>query len=181
MRFFRPLYSLIDRIICVVAAIAAMQFPVYINQYIDVLSGALQEAKINYEDLQKRAAEIGMTVQEFVDHHLVSNDSVFHQSGLHYQDFIARYEGYQKSYEVLSTSPVWRKPFDFLRLKNSKLKVLQFKLGLPLTVEGVVYGLLGVVAAILLLHLISIPFRKRKEPLANASVPEKTVRETNPS
>lgn len=163
MFLLRPVLELIDRIVCIVAAIALAQAPLYIEQYVHVLSGALAEAKIAYTDLEKRAASLmpPLSVEEFISHHLQSEDEVFQASGKHFQEQVLRYENYQLAYEKLTTCSLLQKPFVFLQYKNDALlQALDFKPGFPFSTEGLVYGLIGALLGFVLVSAIRALGRK---------------------
>ena len=62
-RLLRPLGSLLDRIMCILAAVLLAQAPMYMNQYLDVLAGARLESIKLYEDLEQTAARYNQTVE----------------------------------------------------------------------------------------------------------------------
>lgn len=157
MFLFRSIGEFIDRIFCALFAILFAQLPLYIEQYVHVLSGALAEAKLSYEDIKMRASMLvpPMTVEEFVQHHLDSEDSAFRASGEHFRESILRYEHYQSAIEQFSTCSVWSKPFVFLQNKEAHLiEALDFKPGLPFSTEGLVYVLVGAFVGFLIVSLI---------------------------
>ncbi|MFN0204575.1 MAG: DUF2937 family protein [Bacteroidia bacterium] len=171
---FKPIAELTDRVVCVVFAVAATQIPVYINQYLNVLSGAMTEAQRNYDDLEKRAAELKLSVPQFVEHHLSSQDSIFHASGEHFQAMILRLQMYKEAFEKLSNCSAMEKPFIFYQYYDSVLgEAVQFQPGMPLNQEGFMYALVGVVIALMAMMSIRSTFSSKKE-IVTEPVKEKT-------
>lgn len=161
--FFRPLGELIDRAVCLLFALAFAQLPLYISQYVDVLTGALTEARINYEDLEKRAASLipPLSVEAFIQHHLDSEDSVFKSSGEHFQEMVNRLHRYEASYQALTTCSLWQKPFVFMQNIDPNLqKALVYKPGLPMNYEGLSYLLAGLLVGLILIMLVRALLKK---------------------
>ena len=52
---FSPISKILDRVVCVVSALLFTQIPIYINQYLNVLSGRLGEAKTVYSEMEQAA------------------------------------------------------------------------------------------------------------------------------
>jgi hypothetical protein len=161
-KFFRPFGELFDRIVCIAFAILFAQLPVYINQYIDVLSGALTEARILYSDVEQQAGQMGMSVDDFIRHHLDNADEVFIKSGEVYSRAVTRYQAYDEAFTALTSASVWTRPFVFLSKQDPELrKAVVFDAGLPLNLEGAIYALAGLLVALLILGIVRRLFRKR--------------------
>ena len=63
LRFFgRMIDGLLDRVFCIAGAIGLSQIPGIIQQYVDVLSGALAEARRNVETFREQAALVGWKI-----------------------------------------------------------------------------------------------------------------------
>jgi hypothetical protein len=160
----KPIGQLIDRIVCVAAAILLSQFPAYYLQYQNVLSGALAEAEINYKDIDKRAAELKLTIEEFVQHHLDSSDSVFHSSGEHFQEMLTRYNNYKMAVSRFQEANIFEKPFVLWDYYDERLaEKLEFHWEVPLTTEAGVYALVGIFLALLLMNGIRSFFNPKKK------------------
>ncbi|MBX7243168.1 MAG: DUF2937 family protein [Bacteroidia bacterium] len=180
MFLLKSIGELADRLICIVFAILFAQAPLYIEQYIHVLTGAKAEARIAYEDIEKRAASLipPLSVDEFISHHLKSEDNVFQESGKHFQEMVTRLKNYEAAFEKLSSCSVWEKPFVFMRYADPALRdALEFKPGFPFSREGLGYALAGAVAGLILVSIIRLLFtgRKPKTPPVIQSEKEKTT------
>ncbi len=160
---FKPIGEFADRAICLIFAVLFAQTPLYIEQYQHVLSGALAEARINYEDIEKRASELNMSVEKFISYQFEASDmfaekedtlrsQVFEETGKHLQEGVMRYEQYKISFEQLSTAALWERPFIFWQNKDDKLlAALEFKPGLRFSQEGLAYVIAGLIVGLFLI------------------------------
>ena len=124
MFLFKSFGELLDRVFCIAFALLFAQAPLYIEQYVHVLTGAKTEARISYEDIEKRAASLipPLTVEEFVQHHISSEDKVFQESGKYYQALIIRLKNYEEAFEKLTSASAWEKPFVFFKYADENLR-----------------------------------------------------------
>ncbi|MCB1174734.1 MAG: DUF2937 family protein [Leptospiraceae bacterium] len=163
--------NLLDRIVVVIGAVACSQIPQFIMQYTRVLEGALAEAKRNLAVATAKAAELGLSLQEFVDAHLRNPDPVFQKSGEVYREAILRYEDYQSALQGLHDASAFTRPFVFFtRLDTGLLGAMNFTPGIPLDTEGLIYALCGILIGLSLYHgLLLLPrwlLHRRKQRLA---------------
>ncbi|MDX2245739.1 MAG: DUF2937 family protein [Bacteroidia bacterium] len=171
MSFLTPIAkyfgTIADRIICVVFAVVFAQVPVYIAQYIDVLSGAQMESQKMYDDLVGRAQKYELTIEEFLERLKANPDVLVKENAEASESAVNRYKNYTDALNALLHSSVWSKPFRLMKHYDPSIhSAMQFEPNLPLTGEGLIYALLGVVVAVLLIGLISSLFRvlfKRKK------------------
>lgn len=166
----RSVDTLLDRIFSALGAIALSQIPQLISQYYDVLTGALSEANTNVQVFRNKAGEVGMDLRAFINEHLSSSSPVFQKSGEGMQLAVDRYESYQAAHTALGDASVWERPFLFFRhLDTNLFAALEFRPGLPLTVEGAVYALVGIVLGLGLYHLFrTLPVRLVRGPKKRA-------------
>lgn len=162
--------TLVDRIVSVIGAVIFSQLPQMIMQYKRVLEGALAEAAKNILVARSKAHELGLSLKEFINAHLRNSDPVFQKSGEVYEQALLRHDNYQTALQALNDAGIWTRPFVFLKHVDGVLfSNMQFEPGLPLTVEGAVYALFGILCALALYHgVLKQPFRfftrkKRKE------------------
>lgn len=158
---FKPIGEFADRAICLIFAVLFAQTPLYIEQYQHVLSGALAEARINYEDIEKRANVLNMSVEKFISYQFEASNifaekgdtlrsRVFDETGKHLQESVIRYEQYKISFELLSTAALCERPFVFWQNKDENLlAALDFKPGLPFSEEGLAYVIVGLFVGLL--------------------------------
>jgi len=172
MKIFSPVGALADRIICVFLAVLFAQGPTYIAQYMDVLSGAEMEARNTYENVENRANQRGLSVGEYVDKTIEETPR-----GIEAWDFVQdtkntvdRYERYSKALTALKNSSLWKRPWVLATHFDQAIhKAIQFEPNVPITQEGAVYGLVGVVIALILIALVrglfNLIFGKKKQKL----------------
>lgn len=147
--------GILDRIFTIAGAVTFAQVPQLIQQYIDVLAGALMEAGRQYEAIRIHAAATGKTVNEFIEKHLNSSDPDFRGSGKIFQATVERYEELQSAYKALIDVPLWQKPFSFItHYDSSIMQAVVFEPGLPLNTEGLVYAVTGAVVGFLFYNTI---------------------------
>lgn len=181
MILLRPIFSLIDsildRVFSLGGAIVAAQIPAFLMEYMATLKGALMESGRNVDSMRMRATEMGRTLEEFIAKHLASPDADFVASGKIMQESLLRYETYQNAYMALDTAPIWKKFLVFLQVFDFQLvKGMHFTPALPLSVEGGVYALIGLLLGLVVYQaILKLPFhlytyRHAKRKLAGANV-----------
>lgn len=161
--WLQSLGNLTDRIICVVAAVVMLQAPIYMNQYQNVLAGAQMEAALSYNRLTQVAADFDQTLREYLDELLANDNPKVVANAEEDDEKVKRYESYTASLEAFQQANVFSKPFVFLSHYDPQLAhAVAFQPGLPITMEGFVYALLGILIAMLLIGLIKRVFGLNK-------------------
>ena len=161
MRFFNHFLS---NALAVVLAAALCQFPVYFNQYLNVLSGATTESTKVYQDIQKAAAQSNKTVEAFIAKHLGDSDLDFKNSGKVMDNAVKRYEGYKIAFEALESADFWSKPFRFVKYWDKDLaQAVKFQAGIPANTEGLAYALLGVLVSVILTFAVEKIIRPKRD------------------
>jgi len=141
--------AMADRVWCVVCAVAAAQFPVYVNLYINVLAGARAEATISYNALRLTALSFHLSPRGFVQHLLESPDRIAQASGKLHEAALLRYERYNAAYDALTTADMWHKPFALYQYFDATLhEALVFTPNIPFTLEGLFYASAGLLLAL---------------------------------
>ena len=153
-RVLTPFGEILDRIICICIVALFMQLPMYINQYVDVLSGARMEAKRTYDDMETRALANGLSIAEFVKRLKDNEDVIARESGEVSENVVSRYEKYSEALEALTTGSVWVRPFRLMAHYDPSINAaMHFEPGLPLNIEGVLYGIAGLAFSLLIVGL----------------------------
>ena len=167
LRFFgRMIDGLLDRVFCIAGAIGLSQIPGIIQHYVDVLSGALAEARRNVETFREQAALVGRTLPEFIDKHLRNPDPDFQASGRAMQMAVERFEGYGAAFESLRDASIWQRPFLFFaHLDVGLWSQMDYRPTLPLNMEGLIYAAVGIPLGLLAYYgILRLPvylFRKK--------------------
>ncbi|MEL6672147.1 MAG: DUF2937 family protein [Bacteroidota bacterium] len=150
----KPLGNVADRIICVVMAVLLAQLPVYINQYVDVLSGAKQESEITYKELVSIASSYNRSVDEYLEELMANPDRMVRDNAEVSQSTVQRYKKYAQALEALSTGPSWMRPFKLARHYDANIhSAIQFEPNIPLTFDGLLYGFVGLLLGMALVGI----------------------------
>ncbi|MEZ4777251.1 MAG: DUF2937 family protein [Bacteroidia bacterium] len=168
----RSLGTITDRIICIVFAIVFAQAPVYMAQYIDVLSGAQMESQKLYEDLVERASKYELTIDEFLERLKANPDVLVKENAEASESAVNRYRNYTEALNALLESSVWNKPFRLIKYYDPSVNAaIQFEPNVPLTWEGIIYAFIGLVLALVIIGLFSslwnALFKKKKDITEN--------------
>ncbi|WNJ21256.1 DUF2937 family protein [Pontibacter sp. G13] len=152
---FRPIGTFLDRIFCLVVAVMLTQFPAYMSQYVDVLSGAHMEAERSYVELEDLAVKYHLTVQEYLST-LARNDNAMVRENIEkQQQDVDRFMGYDQALTALREASVWTKPLVLAEHFNPAIHdAMAFEPQVPMTEEGVVYALIGLILALTIISIL---------------------------
>ncbi|MEM7658056.1 MAG: DUF2937 family protein [Bacteroidota bacterium] len=155
-RLLKSFGSLTDRIICVLFAVLFAQVPVYISQYIDVLSGARMEAQKVYDDVAEVANAYQQSVDQFLEDMTNHPDQKVRDMSSVQLNTVQRYHRYTEALEALTERAAWLKPFYLIRHYDPSIHAsMFFEPNVPLTIEGAIYALMGLIVALLLIGLVT--------------------------
>lgn len=155
--------GLSERIVAVLVALAVAQFPLYYVAYANTLSGAQLEAEARYHELEREAALLRLNVEEFIQHHETNADSVFQASGRIHRTTLEHYQRYTAMSAALRAALPWQKPMTLARNFDRQLyDATHFEPGVPLSVEGAIYALAGLLLAWLLAALTRLGLKPRR-------------------
>lgn len=150
-----------ERVIAVLFAVAAAQFPIYYVAYGNTLAGVQLEAEARYRELEREAALLHLGVEAFIDRHESNPDEVFRASGRIHRTTVEHYLRYTAMDAALRGAPVWQRPLVLAQNFDPQLHAaMQFQPGVPLTLEAGVYALIGVLLAWLLTGLTGVALRR---------------------
>ncbi len=100
MSFIR---GILDRIILVIAIVAAGCIPSFIAQYRQRVGGRLDQINLDLAPFQAIANQLhGGSLQELIRYHLASPDATFHKEGAAIQLMVESAARWQDSYTALS-------------------------------------------------------------------------------
>lgn len=151
------LLKMIDRLLAVLGALVFMQAPQYIQDYVHVLYGHLSELNWQLDQIRTMTAKSGKTVAELAIKFLKSNDHDIVFQGELIDKLLKREEAFTSALRALREASPFSKPFLFLRhhdLEIAKETWRDFKFALPLTLEAMVWGLLGLFMGYLLFRAL---------------------------
>jgi hypothetical protein len=145
----------LDRVFSMAGAVIFSQIPRFMDQYKDVLQGALFESSKMVQSITLRANEVHRSLEEFIGKHLGSQDPDFIASGKIMQEALNRYDRYKEAFDALSSANIFKKPFVFFYYIDWELfKAVKFTPGIPMTVEGAVYAVAGLMFGFIFYNII---------------------------
>lgn len=143
---FRFLDSLVDRVFATIGALIFVQFPQFFSQYMQRLGGHLDEARRAVDEFVKAAAANHLTLHEYVEIHLTSNNKIFISTGKLMNGFVERLQHLESSMAALKDASPWNRWWVFLKemdLDIAKRTLENYTWGIPTTVEALIYALIG--------------------------------------
>jgi hypothetical protein len=158
MRWLKPLFtageSLVDRVLCVLGAGVFTQAPEFMQQYLQRLGGHLAEARRQLAQFEEIARQAGKNVHDLAAQYAASTDPSVVSMGKLVDDTDLRVSALGSAEAALREASAWERPFVFLRHIDWEIArgtSSVYKPAVPTTVEGLLYGLIGV-AVILALY-----------------------------
>ena len=159
MALLKWIAGLMDRAFAVLGAVIFAQAPLFMQQYTQQLIGREAELKLQVEGMRNAAAISGKTLESFIKKFIDSGDTDFALQGEAMQAMIARWHHLSDALSAMQHSNLWSRPFAFIYHLNGDAfssTLSNFHAGLPITIEGAVYALVGIGAGYLVFSL----FRK---------------------
>jgi hypothetical protein len=169
------LERLLDRVLCVLGAVLFSQLPEFIQQYTQRLEGHLDEARLQIEKFKDAAAQMGMTLDQLVAGS-AQGPGAAGQLAAVVRSSVARVDKLASADAALRQASAWTRPFQFaahLDLPIARATWDIFRPAVPVTAEGLVYALTGMIAALAAYHLLvrmPISGAMRRRRLAKAAV-----------
>lgn len=165
----RVIGTLADRICAVCGALVFSQLPLFMQDYQQQLVGRISELRIQIQAMQQIAGDrtLDTYIQKFVSH----NDSDIAQHGELLMGVMKRYESLQHAYTSLMQNGPLTKPIAFVSNLHQDVALStwsHFEFGIPLSVEGGIYALIGIVVTMGVIRAISYPFRRKSGSKASA-------------
>lgn len=159
----RAFGHLLDRILVVLLALGAAQFPMYYAQYVDTLAGAQSEAQVRYRELERAAADVQLSVDQFIERHAGNPDAAIRESAQIHRNTVTRFRRFDRALTRLRDAPAWQKPLALTEVYDRQIaQATKFTPGLPLTMEGLIYGFVGLLVAALSGALVRALYRSSR-------------------
>ena len=158
----RFLNGLLDRIIAVLGVVSMAQFPQFFAQYLQRLGGHLAEAKFILLRYQLSADYFDLSLDEYISLHVNSGNEIFSSSGQVIAELVDRVAALEGSFTALNGATPFNRWWVFLQ--EVDLEMLRetwsiFTPGIPTTIEGAIYGFLGLILAWGVYHGIKTLFK----------------------
>lgn len=139
----------IDRLLVVLGALLFLQMPVFMQQYELQLAGHRDELQYQVAEMQKAASHSGKNLDNYIKKFIASEDVDFARQGEIMSAMLLRWQNFSEAAQALKKSSVWSHPFVFVKYLNyeiAKSTLQTFRVGISLTYEGIIYGLIGMFA-----------------------------------
>ncbi len=163
MNFFSLVGSIIEKLFMAAGAFIGSQIPQFIQQYTQHLAGRIAALQNLVLQLEKMANMSQKTLYEYIQKFKDSIDPDFAQQGLFMEGIVSKNNYLQDVLVQLNQSPFWIKPFNFLKNFESEIgeKTYQmFEPGLTLNIEGICYGVIGLILGWLLYQMLRYTLSK---------------------
>lgn len=164
------LTGLFDRVFAVIGALVFAQAPMFIQQYGQQLSGRVAELKLQVNSIASAAAQGHKSVPQYIQRFIDSGDQDFMLQGELMQRMTLRFGHLSEALQDLSSTSIWSKPFVFIRDFNWEIAqstFADFQPGIPFTLEGLMYALIGIGMGYGLFSLLAFVWRFCYRPFAN--------------
>ena len=148
---------LLDRILCVVGAVAFSQLPEFMQQYLQRLEGHLDEARLALDRFKDAAARSGMSLDQLVAGASQNPDKAMGNLGRVVSAAAARVDALGAADAALRQATLWSRPFVFVRHADwgiARATLAIYRPAVPTTVEGFAYAGVGIVVVLALYHLL---------------------------
>jgi hypothetical protein len=147
--------TLAERIFVFFVALLLCQAPQYMNLYLNVLAGSKATYASSVKEISDKAAELGMNTQQFIADLMKSQSVSGKKSAELHQNQVNHLERAKKAFDAIKNASAFVRPFVFLRYVDWTLaKSVQFQPALPVTLEAVIYVLVGIILGMLLFRAL---------------------------
>ena len=156
---FRWLGGLLDRVCAVVFA----QAPLFMQQYTQQLIGRTAELRMQVDAMRQAAGVSGKTLEQLIQKFIDSGDADFVRQGEVMLGMVQRWYNLSQALTEMEGSSVWTRLFTFslhLNIDVFKSTLDHFTFGIPISAEGGIYALAGIVIGYLVFAIIRRAFRK---------------------
>ena len=166
--------SIMDRVLCVIGALAFSQAPEFMQQYLQRLGGHLDEARRQLEQFRNVAQQSGLTLDRLIAQTAANHDAAVAKLGGVMSESVTRVEALESAQHAIQHASLWTRPFVFLRHVDADIAEATwsiYKPAMPTTVEGLIYAALGLFLLLGLYQAIKYPIKQagrlRRETLAH--------------
>jgi hypothetical protein len=143
--------GLLDRIFAVLGALLFMQAPLFMQEYVQHLSGRVAELQWQTNQLQEMANQAGRTMTDYIEKFVSNPDLDISMQGTFMLMVIQRQSVLEKSLAAIKEAPVWKKPLvfmEYIQWDVARSTFDSYHMGIALTIEGGIYALIGVMAGV---------------------------------
>lgn len=140
------IFSLLDRICAVVGALAFSQVPEFIQQYLQRLGGHVAELNHQIQIITYNAAASGKNLDQYIHKFKMSGDIDFVHQGEMMQEMALRYQTLLHNLQEIQQATAWGRGIKFfyhIDFIIARETMHHFVPGVSFSLEGMVYGLVG--------------------------------------
>jgi len=156
--------AFVDRLLCVVGAVAFSQVPEFIQQYVQRLGGHLDEARRQLEQFQATAAQSGLSLDQLIHATAATADPAVARLGAVIRASQARVAVLSADEQAIRGAHLFARPFVFLHHADPAIVRATwsiFRPAVPTTFEGLIYALTGVFLILCFYHgAVRYPVRR---------------------
>lgn len=134
------------KVLILVWAFIFAQGPQFIDQYRNHLTGHVEELKYQLVQMQSFTNTTAFNLEETINKWASSVHDEVSRSGQFMQQLYQRYQDFSASLRALNEANPIMLPFSFLRHFNGEIAketCADFNLGVPITIDALLYALLG--------------------------------------
>lgn len=168
--------GLLDRLLCVVGALAFSQAPEFMQQYLQRLGGHLDEARRQLEQFRAVAAASGLTLDQLASRTGHDADAGVARLAEVIHGAVARVSTLSADEQAIRSAPIAARPFVFIRHADPAIVRATwhvFRPAFPTTLEGLTYAIIGIVFLLAFYHgAVKWPVRRawrRRRSVVGAS------------
>lgn len=161
MKILSFLGNILDRLCVLGGAFIGSQIPAFMQQYIQRLSGHVDELQHVIRHLEFAAAHSGKTLEQYIQKFLSSVDIDFIHQGEFMQKTLVRWEELNLTLYHLTHSSLWVRPYLFLKELQYDIAqsvLASFQSSLNLNPEGLCYAGTGMLIGWLFFKALSNGF-----------------------
>jgi hypothetical protein len=147
VRILFSLGSLLDRLCVVAGAFVCSQIPEFMQQYIQRLSGHVEELHRLLNQLREAATHSNKSLEQYIEKFTSSSDPDFTHQGEFMQGILARWEELHHALLDITHSSIWVRPLAFLKEFQYDIAhstFASFEPGISLSLEGLCYAAGGI-------------------------------------
>lgn len=154
--------SIYEKICLLIGILIFSQFPLFIQNYVQQLSGRVHELHWQIDSMRQMASQSNKTLEQYIHKFLSNDDADFISQGKILQETVNRWNRYSEGLFALEHATVWSKPLMFLRYFDWNIVVKtydHFEPGFTLNLEGIVFACIGMACGSLFYVCTRIVFR----------------------
>lgn len=151
--------KLLSRLLLLCGALLFLQLPLFIHQYKMELVGHVAELRWQVDQMHTIALKGGKNLEQYIDKFLHQSDMDIAHQGALMERTLKRFHRLSRLLAAFESSSTLTRPWVFLssfQWEIAKSTLHAFSPGIPFSLEGLIYALLGAGLGALLYRLLAI-------------------------